>query len=110
MEKVLIKVYFNNGIYICNTNDKHHWCKYITYNKKQTNHDKTVCIFCMEYTTDCNSYSEHPICRGDFFFLTHWARDKMAAIFQTIFSNALSWMKTYQFRLRFHCIFSQGAN
>ena len=27
--------------------------------------------------------------------LTHWVRDKMAAIFQTTFSNAISWMKIY---------------
>ena len=30
--------------------------------------------------------------------LTHWNRDKMAAILQTTFSNAFSWMKI----LRFH--------
>ena len=35
--------------------------------------------------------------------LTHWGRDKMAAIFQTTFSNAFSWMKMYEFRLKFHC-------
>ena len=34
--------------------------------------------------------------------LTHWGRDKMAAIYQTIFSNVFSWMKMYKFRLRFH--------
>ena len=34
--------------------------------------------------------------------LTHWGRDKMAAIFQTTFSSAFSWMKKYEFRLRFH--------
>ena len=34
--------------------------------------------------------------------LTHWGRDKMAAIFQTIFSNAFSWMQMYKFWLRFH--------
>ena len=34
--------------------------------------------------------------------LTHWGRDKMAAIFQTIFSNAFSWMKMDEFRLTFH--------
>ena len=34
--------------------------------------------------------------------LTHWDRDKMAAIFQTTFSNAFSWMKMHEFRLRFH--------
>ena len=35
-------------------------------------------------------------------FLTHWGRDKMATIFQTTLSNAFSWMKMYEFRLRFH--------
>ena len=34
--------------------------------------------------------------------LTHWGRDKMDAILQTTFSNALSWMKMYEFRLGFH--------
>ena len=34
--------------------------------------------------------------------LTHWGRDKMAAISQTMFSNAFSWMKMYEFRLKFH--------
>ena len=34
--------------------------------------------------------------------LTHWGPDKMAAIFQTTFSNAFSWMKMYEFRFRFH--------
>ena len=29
---------------------------------------------------------------------------QMAAIFQTTFSNAFSWMKMYEFRLRFHWI------
>ena len=37
-----------------------------------------------------------------FSYLTHWGRDKMAAISQTTFSNVFSWMKTYEFRLRFH--------
>ena len=34
--------------------------------------------------------------------LTHWGRDKMAAIFQTKFSNAYSWIKMLTFLLRFH--------
>ena len=34
--------------------------------------------------------------------LTHWGRDKMAAIFQKTFSNAFSWMKMYEFWLWFH--------
>ena len=34
--------------------------------------------------------------------LTHWGRDKMDAIFQTTFSNGYSWMKIYEFRMKFH--------
>ena len=34
--------------------------------------------------------------------LTHWGRDQIDAISQTTFSNAFSWMKMYEFRLRFH--------
>ena len=34
--------------------------------------------------------------------LTHWGRDKIAAIFQTIFSNTFFWMNMYEFRLIFH--------
>ena len=33
--------------------------------------------------------------------LTHWGRDKMAAVSQTTFSNAFSWMKMFEFRLKF---------
>ena len=35
-------------------------------------------------------------------WLTRRGWDKMAAIFQTTFSNGFSWMKMYRFRLRFH--------
>ena len=34
--------------------------------------------------------------------LTHWGWDKMDAISQTTSSNAFSWMKMHEFRLRFH--------
>ena len=34
--------------------------------------------------------------------LTHWGRDKTAANLQTTISNALPWMKMYEFRLKFH--------
>ena len=33
--------------------------------------------------------------------LTHWNRDKAAAIFQATFINAFSWIKRYEFRIRF---------
>ena len=34
--------------------------------------------------------------------LTHWGRDKMDAISQTIFSSAFPIMKMFEFRLKFH--------
>ena len=34
--------------------------------------------------------------------LTHWGRDNMAAISQTTLSNAFSWKKMLEFRLKFH--------
>ena len=40
-------------------------------------------------------------------YLTHWGRDKMAAISQTIISKAFSWMKMFEFWLRFHWIMFQ---
>ena len=41
--------------------------------------------------------------------LTHCGRDKMAAIFQTTFSNAFSWMKMFKLRLRFYwSLFQKG--
>ena len=41
--------------------------------------------------------------------LTHWGRGKMAAVSQTTLSNAFSWMKMYEFRLRFHWILFPGG-
>ena len=34
--------------------------------------------------------------------LAHWGRDKMDAISQTKFSNAFSWMKMFEYRLKYH--------
>ena len=34
--------------------------------------------------------------------LTHCDRDKIAAIFQMTYSNTFSWMKMYEFQLRFY--------
>ena len=43
-----------------------------------------------------------PFCLG-LNVLTHWGRDKMAAIFQTTFSNGFYGMKMYEFRLTIYC-------
>ena len=42
--------------------------------------------------------------------LTHWGRDKMAAIFQTTYSNAFVRMTMYKFLLIFHWSWAQGSN
>ena len=43
--------------------------------------------------------------------LTHWGRDKMDTISQTIFSNAFSWMKIFEFWLKFHwSLFLRGSS
>ena len=34
--------------------------------------------------------------------LTHWGRDEIDAILQTTSSSAFSWMKMFEFRLKFH--------
>ena len=34
--------------------------------------------------------------------LTHWGRDEMNNISQTTFSNVFSWMKVFEFRLKYH--------
>ena len=43
-------------------------------------------------------------------FITHWGRDKIAAISQTTLSNSFSWMKMLEFRLKFLEICSIGSN
>ena len=40
--------------------------------------------------------------------LAHWGRDKMAAILQTVFSDAFLWMKIFKFRLKFMMTSSNG--
>ena len=39
---------------------------------------------------------------GPWEILTHWGRNKMAAFSQTTLSNAFSWMKILEFRLKIH--------
>ena len=43
-------------------------------------------------------------------WLAHWGRDKMDAIFQITFLNAFSWMKMYEFRLKFHWSLFRGGH
>ena len=45
-----------------------------------------------------------PPCIGSALYqvLTHWGWDKMDAISQTTFSSTFSWMKIFEFRLKYH--------
>ena len=42
-------------------------------------------------------------------WLIHWDRYQTASILQTTFSKALSWMKMFEFHLRFHWSLSLGV-
>ena len=54
-------------------------------------------------TYSCCDLSWTMLMKGapDLNVLTHWGRDKMDAISQTTFSSAFSWMKIFEFRLKF---------
>ena len=52
--------------------------------------------------TDTPSHKMHHLIGHNMALLTHWGRDKMAAVSQTTLSNAFSWMKMLEFRLGFH--------
>ena len=51
---------------------------------------------CIRLPLGCGSKPIYRYC------LTLWGWDKMAAIFQTTFSNAFSWIKMCQYQLKFH--------
>ena len=48
-------------------------------------------IICVKFFSVC----------GGIWIKTHWGRDKMTDIYQTIFSNAFSGMKIFKFRFKF---------
>ena len=54
------------------------------------------------YSTLCIEWVQILLCALYVLHCTHRGRDKMAAISHTTFSKAFSWMKMYEFRLRFH--------
>ena len=68
-------------------------------------HYRFILIFISHETCTCNNGRQRTFAS----FLTHWDRDTMAAIFQTTFWNAFSWMKIYEFRLKFHWSLFLGA-
>ena len=78
-------------------------CKYI--NK----HGSCVITICcalepvdLSCIRQCFHWSDHALAHVNGPTSTHWGQDKMAAIFQTTFSNAFSWKKMFEFRLKFH--------
>ena len=77
-------------------------------------HLKRLSTKCQPFISDHNVFNNleditHPLnsCHSIMSYfcgmlLTHWGRDKMAAFSQTTLSNAFSWMKIIEFRLKFH--------
>ena len=68
---------------------------HVQYNQAMGAHNTSVWHSPCQYFQAVNYFTQE-------FMLAHWGRDKMAAIFQTTFSDAFSWMKRYEFRLKFH--------
>ena len=60
--------------------------------------DFSQLLLLSDYIIDSNTW-KLPIFFDD---VTHWGQDKIATIFQTIFSNAFLWMKMNKYGLRFH--------
>ena len=58
------------------------------HNKFPKNNGNCLVIFCVLLLQTLLIYRN----------ITHWGRDKLAAMYQTTCSNAFSWMKMYQFR------------
>ena len=81
----LIFLWFN--LYVC-------W--HIVHQRKDKTPDECCCFL----TPDVLGVTV--LCTEISCFLTHWGRDKMDAISQTSFSNAFSWMKMFEYRLKFH--------
>ena len=53
------------------------------------------------YMIQVYSSSQSTLCHSHC-LLTRWGRNKIDAILQMTFSNAISWMKMFEFRLKFH--------
>ena len=64
----------------------------------QQNHSTISCISILHEVVNYYSRNDY----DGYACLTHWGRDKMAAVSQTTFSNAFSWMKMLEFRFKFH--------
>ena len=76
----------------------------LAYNNHKTHllssiHLHTIEITSSTHVTRIKCFGGENLCKQR--LLTYWG-DKMAAIFQTTFSNGFSWMKIYEFWLTFH--------
>ena len=68
------------------------WCALLWFETKRFSQ-----IWFQDYFTDTPAIIKVNWCE-----LSHWSRNNMAVMFQTTFSNAVSWTKIYQFWLKFH--------
>ena len=83
---------------VCCVSAPHNPCRDATFRKCQRNVSGSKSkMYVMESVWQIGSWMGlvHTI-------LSHWGRDKMDTKSQTKFSCAFSWMKMYEFRLKFH--------
>ena len=79
----------------------HKYCCFTMFTK----HESIITNLTMKSLGVYYWYVKIPQCGYMKHGLTNWAcwgRDKMAAISQTTFTNAFSWMKMFELRLKFH--------
>ena len=82
----------------CNSYTPNEWRKSSMILHAVCDYGATLCLVYGSHTVEWGiGYAQ-----ADKVLLTHWGQDKMAAIFQTTFSNAFSSMKMFEFCWRFH--------
>ena len=74
-----------------------YWCVLCKYSECVLTNSISYASLLYYVTPLCGSY--YTLCC---LILTHWGRDEMNNISQTTFSTAFSWMKMFEFRLKFH--------
>ena len=92
--------------------NKHNWTVCSTTNLLLLTTKKTPKSRVIGYLSGTQRWPAPPHIKGQWFekrfiviiiyILTHWGRDKLDTISQTTFSSAFSWMKMFEFKLKFH--------
>ena len=102
---------------MCKSNEQHWWLGSVRcdnnwwsyMNKQNYKNSKISCLF-LTFSAIIPGVYLHQCCISNSYtitvklqtLLTHWGQNKMAAIYQTTFSNPFFWIKMFEYWLRFH--------